>query len=63
MLLVHWFGVPLWINLPPCLEALQAIWNGATNSDLPNFKSQKDLTAMILIILLITHEECMTINP
>lgn len=58
--------MPLLINLPPCLEALQAIRNGATKSDLPkstNLQSQKDLTAMILIILLITHDEFTPINP
>lgn len=63
---VHWLSVLLLINLPPCLEDLQAIWNGTTNSDMlksANLKSQKDLTAMILIILLITHDEFMPINP
>lgn len=66
MFWVPWLGVLLLINLPPCLEILQAIWNGTTNSDLlksANLRSQKDLTAMILIILLITHDEFMPINP
>lgn len=63
---MHWLGVLLLINLPPCLEVLQAILNGTTNSDLrksANLKSQKDLTAMILIILLITHDEFVPIKP